>query len=127
MENKNNFLNSLAKDCTAQFETEDIKTNRTYAALAYFSWLCLIPIFAAPNSKFAKFHANQGLNLAILETASWIIFGILGIMPVIGIVFRLLNGLISLVCVCIQLIGMYHAISDKAMEYLLIGSIKLLK
>ena len=39
------------------------------AVLAYFGILVLIPILAAKESKFARFHANQGLILLITGVA----------------------------------------------------------
>ena len=53
-------------DFTEEFEQEDIQNNKTMAILAYIGILVLIPIFAAKESKFARFHANQGLVLLII-------------------------------------------------------------
>lgn len=53
-------------------EQMDINSNKGYAILSYFSLLVLIPIFAAKDSKFARFHANQGLVLMIAEVVYWI-------------------------------------------------------
>ena len=52
---------------------EDVQNNKAFAILAYFWLLVLVPIFAAKESKFARFHANQGLVLCIVETAWWLI------------------------------------------------------
>ena len=54
-------------DTTAEYEPEDIEKNRILALFSYLSWLVLIPLIAAKDSKFAKFHVNQGLVLAIAE------------------------------------------------------------
>ena len=50
-------------DYTDSFHPQDIAQNKAMAILAYLGILVLIPIFAAKNSAFAKFHANQGLIL----------------------------------------------------------------
>jgi uncharacterized membrane protein len=42
----------------------DVQRNKGMAVLAYI--LFLIPLVAAPNSKYARYHANQGLLLFIL-------------------------------------------------------------
>ncbi len=42
----------------------DIETNKGMALLGYICFL--IPLVAAPSSKFARYHANQGLLLFIL-------------------------------------------------------------
>ena len=65
LENKNN--------AQAEVTPEDVQNNKAFAILAYFWLLVLVPIFAAKESKFARFHANQGLVLCIVETAWWLI------------------------------------------------------
>lgn len=40
------------------FEAEDIEKNKVLSAVAYL--LFFIPLLAAPDSKYGKFHANQG-------------------------------------------------------------------
>ena len=43
----------------------DFEKNKIFAILAYLGILVLIPILAAKDSPFAKYHANQGLVLLI--------------------------------------------------------------
>ena len=43
--------------------SEDAERNKTSAALAYIWILCLIPLLNNKKSKFAQFHAKQGLIL----------------------------------------------------------------
>lgn len=50
----------------------DAEANKGMAVLSYLGILVLIPIFAAKDSKFARFHANQGLVLLLIE----VIYGI---------------------------------------------------
>lgn len=59
-------------DLTDQFDKADVEQNKVMAILAYFGILVLIPILAAKDSKFARFHANQGLLLCI-AMFGWII------------------------------------------------------
>ncbi len=61
------------------FSQEDIEKNKVMAALAYF--LFFLPLVACPESRFGKFHANQGLLLLIVGFGGSII---LGIIPIIG-------------------------------------------
>ena len=42
----------------------DVEKNKAMAILGYICFL--IPLIAAPNSKFARYHANQGLMVFIL-------------------------------------------------------------
>lgn len=48
-------------------EQSDIDNNKIMAVLSYFGLLVLIPIFAAKDSKFARYHANQGLVLMLFS------------------------------------------------------------
>ena len=60
---ENTVPQSGARDFTADYDPRDIQENRGWGILSYFGFLVLIPIFAARNSYFARFHANQGLVL----------------------------------------------------------------
>ena len=46
-------------------EQKDIEDNKFMSVLAYLGLFVLIPIFAAKDSDFARFHSNQGLVLLI--------------------------------------------------------------
>lgn len=48
------------EDNTSEFEQEDINQNKVMAVLAYIGILVLVPLLAAPNSKYARYHVNQG-------------------------------------------------------------------
>ena len=49
-------LNNTAES-TAESDKKDITDNKVMAILAYFGPLVLIPIFAAKESKFARYHS----------------------------------------------------------------------
>ena len=61
-------INNTA-DTTADYTAEDIEQNKVMALLAYLGLLFLVPMFAAPNSKFARYHTNQGLVLCLAAVA----------------------------------------------------------
>ncbi len=126
LNNKFNELNNT-KDITEQMDSADIEQNKIMGVLAYLSWLVLVPIFAAKDSKFARFHANQGLVLAIVEIICGIALGILVIIPVIGLIFAIIGGLFELVCLGFTILGIVNAVNGKAKELPIIGSIKILK
>lgn len=119
-------LNNTA-DTTSDYDVQDIQNNKVMAILAYLSWLVLVPLFAAKESRFARFHCNQGLVLAIAEIICWIVLGLLDNIPYIGWLFGLLNGLFSLVCVVFAVIGIVNAANGKAKELPIIGKFKILK
>ena len=114
-------------DRTDEFERDDINKNRVFAIFAYIGWLVLIPIFAAKNSKFARFHANQGLVLAIIMTASIFVLTLLSYIPYIGWLFSVLDWIASRGITALMVIGIITAATGKAKELPLIGKIKILK
>ena len=59
---------------------KDIEDNKTVAALSYIWVLCLVPLLTKKRSKFAQFHAKQGLILFIAEIVGVFVFWI----PLIG-------------------------------------------
>lgn len=114
-------------DSTSEMEQQDIENNKLMGILAYISWLVLIPIFCAKDSKFARYHCNQGLVLAIAELIVGIVLSILGGIPVIGIVFRIISALFYLVCVGYVVIGALNVANGKARELPIIGKFRILK
>ncbi len=124
-----NFFDQFSNpvDHTAEFDPADIQQNKVMGILAYFSWLVLVPLLAAPNSRFARFHANQGIVLAICEVGVGIVFGILGIIPFIGLLFLILMSLVQICCLVMAILGIVSAANGQCKELPLIGKIKLLK
>lgn len=114
-------------DRTEEFEQEDITSNKAMGILAYISWLVLVPIFAAKDSKFARFHANQGLALAIAEVALAIVCGALGHIPFIGWLFAIIEYLGCTACGVAAVFGIVFAAQGKCKELPIVNSIKILK
>lgn len=112
-------IKSEIDDYTADQDPEDVKNNKVMAILSYIGILVLIPILCAKDSKFAKFHANQGLVLFILE----IICGILASVKLIGWIFDILG----VVVVIFAIIGIVYAAQGKAKELPVIGNWTILK
>ena len=79
----------------------DVEANKNIAALSYVFILFLIPLLSKHNSKFAQFHAKQGLVLFVVELIvslfSWFpIFGQLLVLAMLVIsilgIIKALNG-----------------------------------
>lgn len=119
---------------------DDVSQNKVYAILAYLGILILIPILAAPNSKFARFHTNQGLVLlifsiaygifsaiikAVLGVLGLLLFGIIG--TIISILFAILVSIIGIVFFVLMIIGIVNAAQGKFEELPIIGKIRILK
>ncbi len=123
-------LNNTA-DTTADYTAEDIEQNKVMALLAYLGLLFLVPLFAAPNSKYARYHTNQGLVLCLAAVAFGIVHVILTFL-LLMISWRLsfLSTIIGLLWIAFPVwcvIGIINALNGKAKELPIIGRIKILK
>lgn len=106
-------------DKTETMNSSDINNNKLIALLSYISILFLIPLFLAKDSKFARFHVNQGILLFIVS----FILGLLSAIPFIGIVFKILN----VVAFVFAILGIINAVQGKAKELPIIGKYTLIK
>ena len=118
-------------DTTADFDKADIEQNKVMAVLAYLGPLVLVPIFAAKNSKFARYHSNQGLALLIAAVIYSIAYSLISVI-VYAISWRLgfivtIVGLLSIAFTVLAIIGIVNAINGRAKELPLIGKYKILK
>lgn len=111
-------------DYTASMDSNDIASNKGMAVLAYFGLLFLVPMLAAPNSQYARFHANQGIILFIADIIIGVVGGILNLIPVVG---GILYGVLGLLIVVLVIMGIVNAASGKAKELPIIGKIRILK
>lgn len=100
-------------DHTAEFDSADIENNKVMAILAYLGILVLVPIFAAKESPFARFHSNQGLILCIVG----IVLGFIPIIKWFAWIFELVFAVL----------GIMNAAKGLAKELPFIGKFKLLK
>lgn len=125
-----NFMDTA--DSTAEFDQSDIEQNKVMCIFAYIWFLFLIPLLAAPNSKFARFHANQGLVLFLANVALGVVFGILmfifAFIPFAGWAINSILGLIlSAFSLVFMILGIVNAANGKAKELPLIGKIIIIK
>ena len=101
------------------FDPEDARSNKLMAALAYLGVLVLIPLFAAKDSKFARFHVNQGLILFICGIVSYFI----GLVDSLAVLSWILNICIFILAV----IGIINAVKGQAKELPLIGKYRIIQ
>ena len=113
-------------DTTSGYDQNDIQSNKAMGILAYLGLLVLVPILAAKNSRFARFHANQGLVLLIVEIGFSIISALKNI-HFIGGVFGVVGALGSIVTLALAIIGIVNAAQGKVKELPVIGGIKILQ
>lgn len=117
-------------------ERLDIQNNKGYSYCSYLGILVLIPIFMAPNSKFAKFHANQGLVLMIASIAytiaSRVLSAILGalfslVSPFLGTAINVVFALPALAFLALAIIGIINVSNGEFKKLPIIGDFEILK
>ena len=117
---------------TLEVDADDAEKNKVMGILAYLGILCLVPILAAKDSPFAKYHANQGLVLFIV----WIVLAVaLNIIDYVlvtilpggmGFIVSILS-LAYLGLLILAILGIINAAAGKCVPLPVIGGIKLLK
>jgi len=116
-----------------EVDADDAEKNKIFGILAYvpipLPLLWLVPLFAAKDSPFAKYHANQGFVLFILELALWITLMILNyVFVMLGVSFlAVILSLVWLGILALIILGIVNAAAGKCVPLPLIGGIKLLK
>ncbi len=112
-------------------DPKDIADTRILALQAYLGILVLEPIFAAPKgSKYARFHANQGLILAIIDGIVAFTGGILSFLATLHVVLAVLFLpaviLMSAAVVYLAVIGIINAIKGEMKELPYVGKFRIL-
>ena len=125
-EQKDNFENQeavtgsgAAQILEDTYPAEDIEKGKTMAGLSYL--LFFLPLVACPESKYAKFHANQSLLLLITAIVGDVI---LGVIPVVG---WMLMPIFGVVVLALGIIGLINGFGGKAKRLPLIGRYTILK
>lgn len=115
------------------FNTEDVNQNKVYGILAYIGFLFIVPLLAAKESPYAKFHANQGLVLFLAEFILGVVVGVINVILTIatlGVLTPLCTLLSSAVTVfgfVLMVMGIINANSGEAKKLPLIGNITIIK
>ena len=114
-------------DRTGDFDRMDIENNKILALFSYLGFLFIIPLIAAPNSKYARFHANQGIILFLCSVVYGAISGVLTAIFRFPLAFiPAIFNLVGIVFLVLMIIGIVNAVNGKAQELPVIGSIKIL-
>ena len=98
------------------FNPADVQENKVMGVLSYISLLVLIPIFAAKDSEYARYHAKQGTKLCILSISYSIITLILNIIlnaifPPKYVLFAVVpNPIASVISMILGLAGIFFLV-----------------
>lgn len=131
------------KDSTADFDPQDINNNKVISLFSYLGILFLIPMFGAKSSKYAQYHASQGLILFlstillnyisnfvtstfsnVFYSYSWTSFGFYSGYSVLGWIITVIFNIIPL---ALAIIGIVNAVTGKAKRLPIIGAFKIVK
>ena len=117
-------------DHSEGMEPADIEKNKVIGCFAYI--LFFLPLVTVPESKYGRFHANQGLVYLILFVVGAIATTIVR-MLLTSITWRLLwlssliSFLVFLPIIAIGVVGLINGYTGKAKDLPIIGTIRILK
>jgi len=108
----------------------DVEKNKIFAVLAYI--LFLIPLLAAKQSPFARYHTNQGLILFLLWLAGAAVIGIATFICSIVISFCACGGCVlgsvyAVAILAFAVMGIINAANGRMKPLPFIGNFKLIK
>ncbi|MBC8577147.1 hypothetical protein [Yanshouia hominis] len=120
----------IAPGAPGKTELQDAQENKGMAVLAYL--IFLIPLLAAKESKFVRYHTNQGLVLFLAAVVYGILFSVLsGILFAVswrlGLTVTSILGLVGWVFTALAVIGIVHACKGEMKPLPLLGGITILK
>lgn len=104
-----------------QYDPADVESSKAVSLLAYIPCLFFLPLVVHPDSRFGKFHANQGLVLLLFWA---VIDTVLHLIPFLG---WFLSKIFSLLMFLITVLGMLRAYGGKAIPLPIIGGIQIIK
>ncbi len=119
-------------DHTAEFDSEDISSNKVVAMAAYILGMVgiVIALLAAPNSKYAAFHSRQALKLSITNTLLTFVMVLLSwtyFVPALGIICTVILLVCSAILGVVRIICFFQVCSGKAKDAPIIRSLGFLK
>jgi uncharacterized membrane protein len=102
-------------------DAADVEKNKVMALLSYIGILWLVPLLAAKDSPYAKFHCNQGILLSLGSIVICMVLGIgsivLRFIPVINVLAACMScivfPIISLAILAYSILGVVNAINGK--------------
>lgn len=119
-------------DRTSQNSTTRCRAKQSDGGARLFGILVLIPILAAKESKFARFHANQGLILLITGVAYSIFVQV--VIKIVAFISYALAGIVGialglawLLLLVLAIIGIINAVKGEFKQLPLIGQFQILK
>lgn len=108
-------------------DAADVEKNKIFAVLAYLGILWLVPLLAAKDSPFARFHANQGIVLFICYFIAGSVCGVLCIVPFMVCVMLPVLLCLVVVHLIFVILGIVNAAGGQMKKLPVIGQWIILK
>ena len=109
----------------------DVDKNKIFAVLAYLGILFLVPLLAAKDSRFARYHTNQGVVLFLTAIVCWvgaiILTFALAFIPFIKFVGCLIWPAVWVGIFILVVLGIINAAKGECKPLPFIGQFKLIK
>jgi uncharacterized membrane protein len=107
-------------------ERFDVEHHKVFAVLAYIGILFLVPLLAAPQSRFARYHTNQGIVLFLSILVVCFGLGVVAVVPFLNLIIIPVWFFLPLTVFVFIIIGIIHAVSGQYKPLPLIGHFHLL-
>jgi len=112
-------------------DIEDAQSHKLVTALSYITFLFIVPLLAAPKSKFARFHANQGICLFGFQLALGLITPIFiktfSVLPFMDSLAGFVVSVLNIVPLLFMVLGILHVLQGRAVRLPLVGGFDILK
>ena len=117
-----------AQENAPQPNSDEIVQKKLILSLAYvFGILFFLPLIVYPNDAEARFHANQSLLVLLTAIVGEVVFGILTLIPAVGIVFSILCGVFGLLILLLCIYAIVCICRGEKGELPILGRIRLIK
>jgi uncharacterized membrane protein len=93
-------------------DEKDVKENKAITFLSYIGLLFLVPLLAKKDSKFAQFHAKQGLVITIGWVAGSFLYILMG-----------LGALVHLLMLVFSIMGLINVNNGKMKKLPVVGDL----
>ena len=121
-ENKSSAENTTVESQPAKENLNG--TVKAMSALAYLWILFFLPLVVCPDSKFGRYHANQGLVLLLTTIVANVIGAVLRLIPTVGWILQLV---LNVAMVVLMIFGIVNACNGETKPLPIIGGLTLIK
>ena len=116
---------------SAQTDLRDAQENKAMAVIVYIPFLFIIPLLSGDHkeSRFLKFHTNQGAALTIAFIAAFILLTFISlVIPIVGmIITALLGPVIGIGWFVLCVFGIVNALNGTLKPLPLIGGLRIIR